>query len=98
MFNWQFEDIDSAMPYTLSKIEGQEAANMLLTPPEAKEMPPMWGSYIKVENADKSVKQCESHGSQIIVDLRVTPKVGRFCVISNPQGAVLTIITYDQNE
>ncbi len=94
LFNWQLEDIDNSMPYTLAKIDGQEAAGMMTVPPEAKDMPPMWGGYVTVDDVEKSAKRCEALGGKILVEARDIPDVGRFCVIADPQGAMLTIITY----
>ncbi len=94
MFNWQLEDFNNEMPYTLAKIDGQEVAGIMATPPETKGMPPMWGGYITVDDVEKSAKQCEQLGGKILVEARDIPDVGRFCVISDPQGAMLTIITY----
>ena len=94
MFNWQFEDINNEMPYTLAKIDGQEAAGMMTTPPEAADMPPMWGAYVTVNDVEASAKQAEALGGKILMDTRDIPDVGRFAVISDPQGAMLTIITY----
>jgi len=94
MFNWQMEDFNNEMPYTLAKIDGQEVAGMMVTPPAAKEMPSMWGAYMTVDDVEASAKQCEALGGKILMQARDIPDVGRFCVISDPQGAMLTIITY----
>jgi len=94
MFNWQLEDFNKEMPYTLAKIDGQEVAGMMVTPPETKDMPSMWGAYITVDDVEVSAKQCEKLGGKILVETRDIPDVGRFCVITDPQGAMLTIITY----
>ena len=94
MFNWQLEDINNEMPYTLAKINGQESAGLMTTPPEAKGMPPMWGAYVTVDDVEVSAKQAEALGGKILMEARDIPEVGRFCVISDPQGAMLTIITY----
>jgi len=98
MFNWKLEDINNEMPYTLAKIDGQESAGMMNMPPEAGGMPPMWGAYVTVDDVEASAKQAEELGGKIIMAARDIPNIGRFCVISDPQGATLTIITYfDQN-
>lgn len=97
MFNWQCEDLDNEMPYTLAKIGDQEMAGLMPTPPEAQDMPPMWGGYITVDDVDASAKQCEALGGKILVETREIPNVGRFCVITDPQGAMLTIITYSES-
>ena len=94
MFNWQLEDMNDGMPYTLAKINGQESAGMMAMPPEAGEMPPMWGGYVTVDDVEASAKQAEELGGKILMEARDIPNVGRFCVISDPQGATLTIITY----
>ncbi len=94
MFSWQLEDINNDMPYTLAKIDGQDSAGMMVTPPEAKGMPPMWGAYVTVDDVEASAKQCEELGGKVLVDARDIPNIGRFCVIADPQGAMLTIITY----
>ncbi len=94
MFNWQLDDINNEMPYTLAKINGQEVAGMMKTPPEAVGMPPMWGGYVTVDDVEASAKQAEALGGKILMEARDIPEVGRFCVIADPQGAMLTIITY----
>ncbi len=63
-------------------------------PPEAKGAPVAWGSYVTVDDVDKQVGKVESLGGTILMPPRDIPNVGRFAVISDPQGAMLTIITY----
>jgi len=94
MFNWELENIDNEMPYTLAKIGGQESAGMMTMPPEAGGMPPSWGAYVTVDDVEASAKQAVELGGKVLVAARDIPDVGRFCVISDPQGATLTIITY----
>jgi len=94
MFNWELEDFDKEMPYTVVKVEGQESAGMMSMPPEAGSMPPMWGAYVTVDDVEASAKQAEELGGKILMEPRDIPEVGRFCVISDPQGATLSLITY----
>ncbi len=94
MFNWQLEDVDYEMPYTLAKIEGQDVAGLMPIPPEAAGMPAMWGGYITVDDVEASAKQAVELGGKILLEARDIPNVGRFCVISDPQGATLSLITY----
>lgn len=94
LFNWQLEDMQSEMPYTIAKINGQETAGMMPLTPDCEEMPPAWGGYITVDNVENSAKQAEKLGGKILLEPRNIPDVGRFCVIADPQGATLTIITY----
>lgn len=94
MFSWQLDDINNEMPYTMAKINDQDTAGMMSMPPEAGEMPPMWGAYITVDDVEASAKQAEALGGKILLEARDIPDVGRFCVISDPQGAAISIITY----
>jgi len=54
----------------------------------------MWGGYVTVDDVEVSAKQAEALGGKILLEARDIPNVGRFCVISDPQGAALSLITY----
>lgn len=94
MFNWTLEDTKGEMPYTMAKVNEQDSAGMMSMPPEAGGMPPMWGGYVTVDDVEASAKQAEALGGKILLEPRDIPNIGRFCVISDPQGATLSIITY----
>jgi predicted enzyme related to lactoylglutathione lyase len=57
-------------------------------------MPPMWGAYVTVDNVDLTAKTAEQLGAKLLVPPTDIPNVGRFCVIQDPQGAVINAITY----
>jgi hypothetical protein len=63
-------------------------------PPEIEGMPPMWSIYVTVDNVDSTAKQVEELGGKILRPPSDIPNVGRFCVLSDPQGAVINAITY----
>jgi predicted enzyme related to lactoylglutathione lyase len=65
---------------------------------EAKGMPPSWGSYVTVDDVESRVAQVKSLGGKLVVEPRDIPNVGRFAVIADPQGAVLTMISYFNKE
>jgi len=94
MFNWELQDVDKEMPYTMVKNNGKEMAGIMTMPPEAGAMPPMWGGYVTVDDVEASAKQAQELGGKILMEPRDIPDVGRFCVISDPQGAMLSLITY----
>jgi len=66
--------------------------------PETTGMPPMWGAYVTVDNVENSAKQVEDLGGNVMLPPQDIPDVGRFCVISDPQGATLMLITYLNKE
>jgi predicted enzyme related to lactoylglutathione lyase len=94
MFNWQLQDMNADMPYTMAKSGGEDVAGMMPMPPEVGKMPPMWGAYVTVDDVTASAKQAEALGGKVLMEPRDIPDVGRFCVISDPQGATLNLITY----
>lgn len=63
-------------------------------PPEAAGMPPTWGAYVTMDDVDARAGQAVDLGGRILVEPRDIPDVGRFCVIQDPQGATLSLITY----
>lgn len=94
MFNWKYDEVNDDMQYSMAKADEQEVAGLMPTPPEAGKMPPMWGGYVTVDDVEASAKQVKDLGGSILLEPRDIPEVGRFCVISDPQGATLSLITY----
>lgn len=95
MFGWEMQDEKTPdMIYTMLKTGDKEVGGMMAIPTEAKGAPPSWGAYVTVNDVDQQIIQVEKLGGQIILQPKDIPNVGRFAVISDPQGAVLTLITY----
>ncbi len=63
-------------------------------PPQAQGTPPNWGSYVTVDDVDATAKLAQELGAKTIVPLTDIPNVGRFYMFQDPQGAVLSVITY----
>lgn len=95
LFGWAAEDAQGGgRPYTIVKINGKEMGGMMSIPPEAKGAPPNWGIYVTVNDVDKTAELAKQLGAKILLAPRDIPDVGRFCVIQDPQGAVISAITY----
>lgn len=95
MFGWEMQDEKTPdMIYTMLKTGDKEVGGMMAIPTEAKGAPPSWGAYVTVDDVDQQIIQAEKLGGQVILQPKDIPNVGRFAVISDPQGAVLTLITY----
>lgn len=96
LLGWEL--VDQQMPeltYTLIKAGDSEIGGMMANPPDAKGMPPAWGTYITVDDVDSQMPKVERLGGKVLMPPRDIPEVGRFAVISDPQGAMLTLITYN---
>lgn len=95
LLGWTFNEINSTgMDYTMVKVGDREVGGIMAMPPEAQGMPPAWGSYVTVKNVDALAERVEKLGGKILLPAQNIPNVGRFMVIQDPQGAVLSLITY----
>ncbi|VAX06884.1 Glyoxalase/bleomycin resistance protein/dioxygenase [hydrothermal vent metagenome] len=99
LLGWSMGGIECGdMNYTMVKSGETEVAGLMGIPPEAAGMPPAWGAYVTVDDVDAMVTRVEKLGGKICVPPRDIPNVGRFVVIQDPQGAVLSLITYSNTE
>ena len=61
------------------------------TPDQPRGVPPSWGVYFAVADADASVRRIRELGGRIFVEPRdIEP--GRFAVGTDPQGAVFSVL------
>ncbi len=97
LFGWETQDYPmEGMSYTLLKVNGDETGGIMKQPPECGPMPPCWGIYITVDDVDATAAKVEQLGGKILRPPMDIPNIGRFCVLQDPQGAVLCAITYKQ--
>jgi predicted enzyme related to lactoylglutathione lyase len=95
LFGWESEAMSMpGMTYTVVKAGGKGIGGIMTIPKEAKGAPPIWGSYVTVDDVDKTAQTAKQLGAKILVPPTDIPTVGRFCVIQDPQGAVINAITY----
>ena len=96
LFGWETRDIPmDGMTYTMVKAGDKDVGGMMLIPKEAESMPPKWGTYVTVDDVDEVAKTAFEIGGTITVPPQDIPDVGRFCVIQDPQGAMISAITYN---
>jgi uncharacterized protein len=94
LFGWTTQDMPMGhFNYTIVKAD-VEVGGIMPIPEKAKGMPPTWGSYVTVDNVDATAAQAEKLGGKICVPASDIPDVGRFAVIQDPQGAMISVITY----
>lgn len=99
LFGWQMEDLPmDGMTYTMIKAGGREVGGMMTVPPDGPKMPPVWGSYVTVDDVDAVAGKVADLGGTILVEPRDIPGVGRFCVLQDPQGAFISAITYQEEK
>lgn len=97
LFDWTMERAPTSLngaDYTIVKCAGRPIGGIMAIPPSMPGMPPHWGSYVTVNDVDATAKLAVDMGGTICVPPQDIPEVGRFCVLQDPQGAVVNVITY----
>jgi len=85
---------NSPTPYTMwTTGDAPIGGVMKLMPEMAGSVPPHWIGYVAVPNVDDSAAQAEALGGKVLTPPMDIPEVGRFAVISDPQGAAIAIFT-----
>lgn len=100
LFKWEFQEYDGdpAAQYNMIQANNKEVAGIMKTPPECSDHPPAWGGYVTVDDIDQTAEKLVSLGGKVLVPPTDIPNVGRFCVFSDPQGAILSAISYFKQE
>ncbi|MCP4683845.1 MAG: VOC family protein [bacterium] len=95
LIGWELkEESMTDMSYTLLKAGDKEVGGMMAMPPDVpKEVPSHWMSYITVDDVDGLIPKVTELGGKVVFGPMDIPKVGRFCVISDPTGAAVSLIT-----
>lgn len=96
LLGWKVEGMSvDKMDYTVVKAGDEEVGGIMTMPPQVpRGTPPHWGMYVTVKDVDALAKKVPQLGGQVFVQPTDIPGVGRFCVVQDPQGAVLSLITY----
>ena len=87
----------SDTPYTLWMAGERSVGGLMAMPADMKASgaPPSWSIYVGVRDADAAAAQALSLGGKVVVPPGDIPKVGRFAVLSDPQGASFSILQPD---
>ncbi len=99
ILGWNYEDypVDGKI-YTLIKVGNRPVGGIMGRPEQAEGMPPTWGIYVTVDDVDETVKKVKELGGKILLPPMNIKDVGRFSVIQDPQGAWISVITYEQKQ
>ena len=95
LFGWTMTDGPvEGMEYRVMSAGGQSIGGMMTIPPNSPPMPPHWRTTVTIDDVDATTKMAEDLGGKILMQPQEIPTVGKFSVIQDPQGAVITLITY----
>jgi predicted enzyme related to lactoylglutathione lyase len=95
LFGWQFQDTGAEdSRYTVITHGGQPIGGIVYTAPEQGRVNrSQWVSYLSVPDVDRAVAQVRSAGGVVHTPPRDFPDRGRLAVVSDPQGALLALVT-----
>ena len=92
LFGWTFDDqpVGPNMTYTMVNVGSHRVAGMLQMGPEmAANMPPVWASYVTVENVDATAKLVAANGGKLMKEPFDVMDAGRMAVARDPAGGVI---------
>jgi len=78
--------------YVIFNFGGRMAAGMMKIPKEWGPVPPHWLVYFAVDDCDETVEKAKRLGANVTVPPTDIPEVGRFAMLTDPQGAGFAVI------
>jgi predicted enzyme related to lactoylglutathione lyase len=94
VLGWEAYDVQMPTgPYTLFKKDGKDVAGCMTIPViDGKAVcPTNWCSYVGVADVDATAKKATELGGKIVGGPMDVPGIGRFAVITDPQGASFAV-------
>lgn len=96
LFDWQAEDQhdpEGNYIYTMFSQDGKSTAGMGPQPAEVAEhgMPPMWNSYITVDDVDATIAKWVAAGGSVLMPAMDVMTAGRMAFVADPEGAVCAL-------
>jgi uncharacterized protein len=97
LFGWK-KGVDQPAPgmtYITFYLDGSPIAGAMKFMPELLgKVPPHWGTYFTVNNADVTVNLVRKLEGEICVEPHDIPNVGRFALLKSPQGVTFHILQH----
>lgn len=93
LLGWEYEIFKPGeMDYTMITSGGAMHGGFWPAPPEGA--PSAWIGHVYVEDCDAAAEKAKSLGGTILHDPMDIPDVGRFALLQDPQGAVISAYTF----
>ena len=93
LFGWPRETNQfGPIEYTMFSGADRPAGGMFKITPEMGPMPPHWLVYFAVDDCDASVQKATELGAAVMKPADDIPEIGRFAILTDPQGAAFAVI------
>ena len=97
LFGWTVKrgsgGADGAMQYYEISNKGTQQGGIMAITPQMGNMPPAWTPYFMVNDVDATAAKVKELGGRVYMGPQDLPKIGRFAVVADPQGAMFDIFT-----
>jgi predicted enzyme related to lactoylglutathione lyase len=99
LFGWG-KDTQNFGPleYTMFSNGERPAGGMLGITPEMGPIPPNWVVYFAVDDCDAKTRKATELGASVMKPPDDIPGIGRFSILTDPQGAAFALIKLDNPE
>jgi len=87
LLGWQTEAWSGEMDYTLIKVGDNGHGGFMAAQGET---PSHWLGHVLVEDTDETARRAEAAGGRVLFGPENIPEVGRFALIADPQGAIVS--------
>jgi len=90
---WTTQPFPGGNDYTMWVGSQGPLGGVMRLPEEAEKMgtPPNWMGHVQVEDVDAAASKVKTLGGRVLKEPTDIPTVGRFAVIADPQGAVISM-------
>jgi uncharacterized protein len=96
LLGWTRREIDAGPfgTYTLFQHDGKDVAGMMNpTTDYSRSRGAAWNAYIAVDDVDACASRVAQLGGRLIAPPHDVPDVGRVCMLADPTGAVILLMT-----
>lgn len=97
LLGWEIKEGSApggGMRYNEIVANGRHVGGLFQSGPECGGvMPPHWRIYVAVDDVDASAAKVAELGGKVTFPPTDIPHVGRFCVVDDPTGAAISLIT-----
>ncbi|MFC7446768.1 VOC family protein [Rhodococcus daqingensis] len=92
LFGWEFEDMPTpdGGTYSMATLRGQYVAAASAMPPDVPEdLPPVWNTYLAVDDVDAATARATAAGGQVLTGPFDIDPSGRMSYVVDPSGAAV---------
>lgn len=94
LFGWDAEDQhddEGERIYTMFRQDGHDVAGAGGQPPDLAGMPPVWNTYVAVDDADATADAARRAGGSVMMEPMEVMDAGRMAILGDPTGATICV-------